>query len=80
MQTLTIALHHPNDSISLAREWTSTSWFSLKSFAVSLGGKRTWSNANFVSGCHLKNTKEIISYKQISQLQIENILCKKLKW
>lgn len=59
--TFMTALHQPQDSWSLARENTSTSWFSLNSgFCPSgsfAGGNRTCSNGNFDSGCHLQNTK-----------------------
>jgi hypothetical protein len=55
--TLMMAFHQPHASCSLAREYTSISWFSAKSgFPVTpSGGRRTWENGNFDSGCQLKN-------------------------
>ena len=54
--TLMMAFHQPHASCSLAREYTSISWFSVKSgFPVPPGGRRTWENGNLDSGCQLKN-------------------------
>lgn len=55
--TLMMAFHQPHASCSLAREYTSISWFSAKSgFPVTPpGGRRTWENGNLDSGCQLKN-------------------------
>ena len=55
--TLMMAFHQPHASCSLAREYTSISWFSAKSgFPVTpSGGRRTWENGNLDSGCQLKN-------------------------
>ena len=57
--TLMMAFHQPHASCSLAREYTSISWFSAKSgFPVTPpGGRRTWENGNLDSGCQLKNKK-----------------------
>lgn len=54
--TLMMAFHQPHASCSLAREYTSISWFSAKSgFPVTpSGGRRTWENGNLDSGCQLK--------------------------
>jgi hypothetical protein len=52
-----MAFHQPHASCSLAREYTSISWFSVKSGfpGTPSGGRRTWENGNFDSGCQLKN-------------------------
>lgn len=54
--TLMMAFHQPHASCSLAREYTSISWFSVKSGfpATPSGGRRTWENGNLDSGCQLK--------------------------
>jgi hypothetical protein len=51
-----MAFHQPHASCSFAREYTSISWFSVKSDfpGTPSGGRRTWENGNFDSGCQLK--------------------------
>lgn len=74
-----LAVHHPHASFSLDLANTSTSWFSTNSVClpVSFGGKNTWENGNFDSGCQLQN--KVLNINKNTRTFSSQILNKNIK-